>query len=374
MRLCSLVGLAAMALAGSSGCHPAGTTTAPAVTSDAVDPSPTPDPSSELAAMTLPSRPDWADKYAGSAPDERFFDIAALMDAHGLSRAHAVELQNHFRDLTRAQPDGDRETQYAEALRRAQAGVFEDGRDLSRLAQAPFIVVFDLDETLYDQHIRDPKLAATCRDFTAPRGDGRTRNIKLNPGWADAIHRIHARGGAVVIFSANVDDTCYRNAAAWELDGKPLLEHPAIAAFLTNSHLVLQPKHAGSPVVEPSKDLRIVDPTLQKTIIVDDNPRRLFQFRNVRTYKKFLAEPYCTSADPAVAAAHDRGLAVVVEEIEDALDYMESHPGTGFAHAYLPYTTLGRLAVQWLRQGATMSEAAAIEHLRAHPQLADDEF
>src|SRR5690606_24351236 len=61
----------------------------------------------ELAAMTLPSRPDWMDKYAGQAPDERFFDIAALMEAHGLDRARAVELQNHFRDLTRAQPQGD---------------------------------------------------------------------------------------------------------------------------------------------------------------------------------------------------------------------------------------------------------------------------
>ncbi|MCH9681805.1 MAG: HAD family hydrolase [Deltaproteobacteria bacterium] len=324
--------------------------------------------------MTLAPRPDWADKYAKPELDTRFFDIAALMERHQLSRALAVELQNHFRDLARAEPDGDRQSQYAEALRRAKAGEFEDHRDLDRLAKAPFIVVFDLDETLYDQHIRDPALIETCADLSVPRSNGKTRHIKLNPGWADAIERIHALGGAVVLFSANLDDTCYANAAAWTLGGVPLLEHPAIAGMLTNSHLVLQPKQAGDPVSEPSKDLRIVDPDLSRTIIVDDNPRRLFQFRNVRVYKKFLGEAYCRSADPAARAAHEGGLPQVMVEIEDALAYVQSHPGTGFAHAYLPYTTLGRLAVNWLQHGTGMKRTAAIEHLRAHPELADEDF
>lgn len=332
----------------------------------------------ELAAMTLPSRPDWMDKYAGQAPDERFFDIAALMEAHGLDRARAVELQNHFRDLTRAQPQGDRNAQYAEALRRAKAGTFEDRRELERLAEAPFIVVFDLDDTLYDQSI-DPAVAMACHDITYaeqhPDGTkGKERFIKLNPGWADAIRRIHALGGAVVLFTANVDELSQTNVAMWRLDDAPILQHPALAGFLTNSHLVLQPKQAGSPVVEPSKDLRIVDPELRRAIIVDDNPLRLFQFRNTRIYKKFDAEAYCTTKDPAAKKAHEQGLKVVVDELEDSLRWMKAHPGTTFVDAYLPYSALGRDAVRWLQRGAGRSEKQAIEHLRRHPELVDAKY
>lgn len=333
---------------------------------------------SELAMMTLPARPDWTDKYAGSAPDERFFDIAALMKTHGLDRAGAVELQNHFRDLTRADPSGERQTQYAEALRRAQAGEFEDGRDPQRLATAPFIVVFDLDETLYDQYI-DAATAPSCHDIAYAEqrpGEpkGKEHFIKLTPGWADAIRRIHALGGAVVLFSANVDDLCYANFALWRLDDVPITKHPAIAAVMTNSHLVLQPKQAGSPIVEPSKDLRIVDPTLTRAIIVDDNPRRLFQFRNTRVFKKFQADAYCTTKDAAAKQAYERALKLVVDEIEGSVRYMKAHPGVTFVDAYLPYTTLGQVAVRWLVDGTGRSQAKAISYLRAHPELADTKF
>jgi len=330
--------------------------------------------SAELAAITLPARPEWMDKYAYTSPDDRFFDIAALMQKHGLDRAHAVEVQNHFRDLTRADPDGDRGAQYAEALRRAKAGQFEDGRKLDRLAKAPFIVVFDLDETLYDQSIEDPAVAQACHDLEVTEDGAPPRHVKLTPGWADAIRRIDALGGAVVIFSANVDDRCYANARKWRLDGVPIHEHPLVAGFLTNSHLVLQPKQAGSPVVEPSKDLRIVDPTLTRAIIVDDNPLRLFQFRNTRVFKKFEADAYCTTKDAAAKQAFERALAEVVDEIEDSVVYMKAHPGVTFAQAYLPYTTLGRHAIDWLRAGGKRSEAKAIAHLRAHPELADEKF
>lgn len=377
----AIVGLAACTKpVDSSSTAPAAETVAQPLPSR-TDPAPRSEPlhdDSELAAMTLPARPDWADKYAGSAPDERFFDIAALMKAHDLDRARAVELQNHFRDLTRAAPEGDRQAQYAEALRRAKAGEFEDGRDPQRLAAAPFIVVFDLDETLYDQSI-DGATAPSCHDiaWTEQRpGEpkGKDHFIKLTPGWDEAIRRIDALGGEVVLFSANVDDLTWTNASGWKLDGVPIHQHPAVAAFMTNSHLVLQPKQAGSPVVEPSKDLRIVDPELSRAIIVDDNPLRLFQFRNTRVFKKFEANAYCTTKDPAAKKAYEQGLKVVVDEIEDSVRYMKAHPGVGFAQAYLPYTTLGQLAVRWLRTGSGHSEAKAIAYLRAHPELADERF
>lgn len=327
----------------------------------------------ELARMTLPTRPEWMDKYAGSSPDERFFDIAALMQTHGLDRAMAVELQNHFRDLTRKDPGGDRGAQYAEALRRAKAGELEDGRDPKRLAAAPFIVVFDLDETLYDQGIADPAVAKTCHDLEVPVEGKEPRLVALTPGWADAIHRIDALGGEVVLFSANVDDVTWANVRAWTLDGVPIHQHPAVAAVMSNSHLVLQPKQAGQPVVEPSKDLRIVDPELSRAIIVDDNPLRLFQFRNARVFKKFQADIACVTKDPAAKRAYERALKVVVDEIEESVRYMKAHPGVGFAQAYLPYTTLGQLATQWLRSSG-LGEKKAISYVRAHPDVVDERF
>lgn len=339
---------------------------------DALEGAPSPD-DGELARMTLPARPVWMDKYAGSSPDERFFDIAALMQTHGLDRAAAVELQNHFRDLTRKDPDGERGAQYAEALRRAKAGEFEDGRDPARLRAAPFIVVFDLDETLYDQGIADAAVAKACHDLEVPVEGKEPRFIRLTPGWADAIHRIDALGGEVVLFSANLDDVTWANLRAWTLDGVPIHQHPAVAAVMTNSHLVLQPKQAGQPVVEPSKDLRIVDPELSRAIIVDDNPLRLFQFRNVRVFKKFQADVACVTKDAAAARAYERALKGVVDEIEESVRYTKAHPGVGFAQAYLPYTTLGQLAVDWLR-AAGQSENKAISYLRAHPELADERF
>lgn len=365
------VPLLALALAGSSACAPPkgdttpptdGATTAPAATDD-----------SELTAMTL-LRPDWMDKYANPDLDERSFDIGALMRDHQLDRAHAVELQNHYRDLVRAEPQGDHQAQYAEALRLAKEGVFEDGRKLDLLAKAPFIVVFDLDETLYDQSFDDPAVGEACHDFVSTDAKGKERTVKVNPGLVAIFDRIASLGGAIVLFSANVDDTCWANAAAWTVGGKPILEHPAVAGMLTNSHLLVQSKADGDPVVEPSKDLRIFDPELSRTIIVDDNPLRLFQFRNVRVLKKFQADVYCTTKDAETKQAHERGLVVVADEIEDSVRYMKDHPGVSFADAYLPYTDLGLRAVAWLRSGTKRTEREAIDHLRAHPELADEEY
>ncbi|MCX4240962.1 NIF family HAD-type phosphatase [Paraliomyxa miuraensis] len=334
--------------------------------------------SAELAAMTLPPRPDWADKYANPELDERFFDVTALMQAHQLDRAQAVELQNHFRDLARAQPSGDRNAQYAEALRRAKEGVFEDGHDPERWAKAPFIVVFDLDSTLLDQYM-DPKVAPSCHDIAwgkqNPDGTkGSEHFVKLAPGWDDAFRRIAKLGGLVVLYTANTDDLSYTNAAGWRLDDQPILKHPAVGGMLTNSHLVLVPKKDGTPVVEPSKDLRLVDPDLTRAIIVDDNPRRLFQFRNVRVIKKFDASQYCTTKDRNAKKAHDQSLKVVVDEVEDSLRYMKAHPGTSFVDAYLPYSALGQDAVRWLQTGTGRSEAKAVEYLRTHPELVDQKY
>ncbi len=334
---------------------PTATTTA---TTPVVDP---------LAAFTIPARPDWMDKYAGSTPgDVRFFHITRLMETYDLDRAAAVELQNHYRDATRAEPEGDRKAQFDEALARVRRGEYESPRHLERLASAPFIVVLDLDETLYDQYYD-----ADCADVTYPAGE-KTKRIKLTPGWDSAIDRLVALGGAVVVFSANLDDTNYRNLEHIEKDGAPLLQHESLSGFLTNSHLVLQHKDEGEPVLRPSKDLRILDETLKRVILVDDNPMRVIQRRNLRLFKKFNADTYCGTDDPAVKKAYDEALAVVVDEVEEAAAYAKS-TGVDFVTAYAPYTQMGRIAVEQLT-GRGLGEVEARALLRRQPELIDDDF
>jgi hypothetical protein len=338
----------------------------------AADPSPTRPPAPDpLAEVTIPPRPDWTDPYADSNEgDHRFFDIDALMQRHGLSRAQAVELQNHYRDASRADQNAPPPELFAVALAKAQAGTFEDHRDEERLEQAPFIVVFDLDDTLYDQYY-DPTVAQRCHDV-AYTGDAGPKHIKLAPGWDEAIRRVRALGGAVVIYSANRDDTNLANLGHWELDGKPLTEHPDISAVLSNSHLVLQHKRVGRPVIEPSKDLRIVDPTLKRVIIVDDNPLRVFQFRNLRVVHKFDADAWCSDPAKPLRAAFEATLADVMEQIEDSVRYMK-RTDVDFATAFLPYSALGGVAVQSLEAGG-MSRRRAIEWVRTHPDAVPGDF
>jgi hypothetical protein len=332
-----------------------------------------------LADVTLPARPEWMDRYASvNKGDMRFFDISTLMSRHQLDRAAAVELQNHYRDRSRSDTQTGPQAWFDHALAQAKEGRFEDRRDLAKLRDAPFIVVFDLDETLYDQSY-PAQVAERCHDIEI-KGE-KTRRIKLAPGAGEVVDRVAALGGAGVIFSANTDERTVENLRAWEFGGKPLPEHPAISGVLTNSHLVLQSTHAGpgaqdpkqgQPVLEPSKDLRIFDESLTKVILVDDNPLRTFQPANVRIVQKFDAERWCANDDAKVRRGFERNLKAVADEIEESVRWMRSNK-SDFVTAYLPYTQSGALAIELLHAGG-MSRRAAVEHIRKHPQLVEREF
>jgi hypothetical protein len=333
----------------------------------------------ELDALTIPALPDWVDKYAGPNEEERrFFNISRLMERFQLARVQAVELQNHYRDLIRSRPAPGPVDAFNTALERVRRGELESRLQPEKLAKARFIVVFDLDETLLSQYY-PAKVGEGCHDLAVPRKDG-VRYVKLVPGWQQAFARIQELGGAVVLFSANVDTLTLENAAHWKLDGVALTEHPAISGLLTNSHLVLQEKsegvtdpRKGNPVREPSKDLRVFDESLRRVIIVDDNPTRLFQMRNARIFKKFEAEPFCTTPDPALRRAFEQAMPTVVQEIEDSVRDMDAR-GVSFAEAYLPYTSLGQVTVQFLVDSGGFDRARAIEYVRRNPQAVDPRY
>ncbi|MEM1029445.1 MAG: NIF family HAD-type phosphatase [Myxococcota bacterium] len=326
-----------------------------------------------LQRLTLESPPDWMDKYAAHRPpgDLRFFRIGRVMREFDLSRAAAVELQNHYRDLTRNDPDGDRAAHFETARDRARTGIFESPRRLDRLARAPFIVVIDLDETLYDQYYA---ASDDCVDVEVTPPDGTRRRLKLTPGWRRAIDRIVGLGGAVAIFSANLDETNYENLDHILVDGTPLHRHETISGFLTNSHLILQATDEGDPVVRPSKDLRLFDPTLKRVILVDDNPLRVVQRRNLRVFKKFDAAAYCRARpDDPRRRAYEAAFGDVVDEIEEAAAYTAAHEDVDFVTAFAPYTQLGRIAVDTL-VGAGLRRSEAIDYLRREPSAIDESF
>jgi hypothetical protein len=135
---------------------------------------------------------------------------------------------------------------------------------------------------------------------------------------------------------------------------------------------VLQKKSAGTPVVEPSKDLRIIDPTLERVILVDDNPGRVFQFRNLRIIQKFDAEAYCTTEDETLRRTFESALPAVIAEIEEASQYMRAHD-VEFATAYLPYSTLGRIEVDLL-MATGLSQPDAVRWVREHPEAVPRAF
>ncbi len=326
-----------------------------------------------LDAVSVPDLPMWTNKYAKTRDDfGRFFSMAALMDEYGLSRLQSIELQNHYRDLHRADPDGREVDQFAEALRRVQAKEFESGIDPVRIQNAPFVVVFDLDDTLYDQYA--PAIDGdTCTPMSRETEKG-TKTIYMAPGWQSIIKTIRELDGEVVLFSANVDAPTRLNLKHIDLAGKPLLGHPDIAGVMTNSYLTLQEKSAGRPVSEPSKDLRFFDEELRKVIIVDDNPTRLFQPANTRLFRKLHAEDLC-AADPDAKqrAAMLSAMPTVEREIRESVTSM-SDLHIDFATAYLPYTQIGRVAVQALVDGTEMPFEEAVLYLRQHPELADLRF
>lgn len=339
---------------------------------------------SALDALLVPPLPDWTDRYAATnVGDMRFLNISKVMARYGLTRLEAVELQNAWRDHSRRDPDGSPDAWLDAALAEIRAGKLESGLDSASLDAAPFIVVLDLDETLYDQYYAQ---RAACHDVYVPAAadEGASEAwLKLAPGWERLVRSVVERGGLVILFSANLDDLVARNLAVWSLDGQPLAGHPAIAGVLTNSHLVLQEKtegpgaenpRRGHPVVEPAKDLRVFDESLRRVIIVDDNPKRIIQLDRTRLVEKFDAEVFCSTApgDP-IHDARLRSLDLVTDEIIESVEAMHAL-GLDFATAYLPYTMMGRLVVDLLVDSGTLDRESAIAWVRANPAEVDDTF
>lgn len=335
----------------------------------------------DVGKYTIPFSPCWQNKYVPYISENvRYFSLTALAKDFDLSSLGAIEAQNHYRDQMRANPEGDRAAAFAEAIKRAKAGEHESGVDAAVMEKAKFIVVFDLDETLYDQY----GASEDCHDvsYTYQKdGETKTKYIYMVPGWQETIEAIRGAGGAVVLFSANVDDLTLTNLENIQLRGQPITPaHPLIDGIMSNSFLSQQMdtepegKPYKKPVAEPSKDLRHFDPKLEKVIIVDDNPTRLFQFQNTRVFHKFKAQKMCKAVDATLKSAYEGMMGVVQAEILDAAKWMGDGEGRTFALGYLPYSQLGRVAVDFLMETKGLDRAQAIDYVRNNPGVVSPKF
>lgn len=319
-------------------------------------------------SMWLSPLPPWTNKYGDSDAYRTYYDWNKLMKTHGLSRPQAAELQNELR--TRTQRDGrlptEAEVTEAATLARTQNRVpFRS----DALAKADFIVVFDLDETLYDQYTA----TSNCRSYSFTTQAGKAKHIHLAPFADDIIRGINKLGGAVVIFSAGMTPSTMENLKHWPFEGVTIADSPKVAGLLFNDHLAqFGADEKPSPVVIASKDLRIFDESLSKVIIVDDNPTKLFQPRQHRLTKKFFAKQYCTG-DASVKKAFDEQLPQVAQEIEESVKYQRAHK-VSFTTAYLPYTMIGQVSLTWLRKANHWTDVQARDYLRQHPEAADPAF
>jgi hypothetical protein len=333
-----------------------------------------PMPGTILETYTIPPMLDWMDPYAKTdlGTDVRYFRIKKLMTDFKLSRFFAVELQNHYRHLTASGVAPL--AAWEQSLAAAQAEKTLSGVDPVKLRAAPFIVIYDLDETLYQLSHKDAP-GPRGRDFSYP-SRGQQAFITLRPGWQRAITRVHELGGLVLFFTARSDDVAEGAAQKWSLGEKNIRQ--LVDGFFSKSHLVMQEKSDGDPIVMPSKDLRVFDESLERVILIDDNPRRVVQHNRQRLVKKFQADPYLAAKNSApgtspLTAAFEQTLSSVVTEIEESVAYTRSHPGTSFARAYAPYTMLGQVAMESLLKSG-LAEAAARSYIRENPTYVDEAF
>lgn len=325
--------------------------------------------------FTLPPLPDWTDKYADTNKgDMSYFMMSKLVSGLKLSWLQAVELQNHFRDLTAAGKKSKKA--FKEALARVRENRFESGIDPAKLASASFIVAIDMDETLLQQYYSSWHRGEKYYDYKITFADGSVRGVSMAPGWQTLLETIRRLGGLVILFSANTDDVVWKIANTVTIHGELLSKY--VDGVMTNNYLILQGKHewvppgkTGDPVVVPSKDLRFLDKSLTRVIIIDDNPKRIIQNVCLRLPKKYEADPYY--GNRTAVSAYANQLPGIASEIAESSAYAKKN-NVSFGQAYLPYTQLGNVALHWLMDMKSLNRQGAIDYIRRHPDIVDKKF
>ncbi len=316
----------------------------------------------------LQSMPDWAEVYGDSKrKDGGFFNIDKMMKTFQLTRLQAIEAQKTFRNLAITSGETDREKLFESAIQLVKADMYQRV-NRKEIENAKFVIVFDLDDTLYDQGLKADNQCANVDYIYA----GKPKKIVTVKNVEGIARKIKSLGGTMAIFSANSEDLTIQNLKNWKTEsGADVYSLPEISAILTGKELVYQSKDAGYIVTSSSKDLRFFDEQLEKVIIIDDNPTRIFQHKNIRVVKKMDGDKLCQYPD--LKKTYESIIEEVMAEIEESAAYMERNK-VSFVNAYLPYSMTGKLAVDLLISAEGLTKADAIQKVRSQPSFVDSHF
>ena len=319
-------------------------------------------------------------------------NIPILME-QGFSRLEAVEIQNQMKDALLADPEylqweksgltpkkvteADPKVINAlkQAIERVQSGYFESGFQPQKLQAHEFYVAFDLDETLLSQWYQQGEnghadLNALPRDYILHPEIVGPDYVSLTPGWQQAFDQLSQIPGCkgVIVFTAKEDRAAHAIMDRLMYHGKPLRHF--LKGVFTRNHLVRDSKS-----VKLSKDLRVIDESLEHVILIDDNPTRVFpaQKANLREFPKYNPDLYFHTRTPQKARQFfEKLLPTVVFEIAETAAYSQKHR-VSFKHAYYPYSMAGSAELlMLLKQGYSPQEAHGL--LRQHPDWFEPEF
>lgn len=225
---------------------------------------------------------------AAIVPGERL-RIDEVAKDFELSRLEALEVQAILRRYFKS--DAISDDDFLRAISVVKNGRSMSGAKKDVLEKAPFILALDADLTIWDQET-SKYFEKNVHSHSFADSKGMTVPVALAPGYETLIRKARQLGGAVVIYSRNTDELIHAIAEAVQLDGKPLRD--SLDAILTSSHMVMpsdeQIERASEKegMFELRKDLSVLG--LEKTIIVDDNPKYVLQKDRVRKVTPFEAE------------------------------------------------------------------------------------
>jgi len=326
-------------------------------------------------------------------------DINYLTKKKGYSFRDALEIQNIWKDLLDQDPEYMKlekagktyemvKTKHPLLLDTLKKAIdkfnsekkYESGFVPEKLGKQDFYVVFDLDETLLVQWYENGALGKDYFDSETDISDTILRPafyspkyFSMTPGWEKMFKEIVNIPGnkGIILFTAKEDKSSLDVLNKIKIEGKPLKTF--VKGFFTRNYL-----SRDKAPTKLSKDLRLIDETLEHVIIIDDNPTRIFekQLANLREFPKYNADAYLTAKnktkDPVILNYFEKLFPMVLEEIKDSAEYARKNDLT-FAEAYYPYSMEGSAELLMLiRQGYSLSDA--VTFLRKNKNLTEPKF
>lgn len=238
---------------------------------------------------------DLKDEEGGSSPMNLVpsyrLRIESVMQDFNLTRAQAVEVQAILRRYFQRASNED----FLQVVEQVRRGVSMSGVKYDNLERAKFIVAMDVDGTLLDQKHQSYGPFSSVHEHRFIF-DGDNHGVTMAPGWESFFRGVKTRGGSVVIYSRNSDELIQNMFKYITINGVPVSDF--VDGIFSSSHLVLPPNREGYVQDHELhdlvlKDLRILDAT--KTIIIDDEPKYIWQKFQTRLVPEFKAR----KLDPA---------------------------------------------------------------------------